>query len=104
MKKHPKQKTSQARLEDFVKAAHEAGVHVTVSLEPRQMPQRFHDDPEAVTMMIAESERCNALGQRWMNAEKPNPVAAEAAFLNGWAYALAAAWLRCKLKGELTGK
>ena len=31
----------------------------------------------------------------------PNQVAAEMCLRHGWAFSLAAAWMRCKLKGEL---
>ena len=39
---------------------------------------------------------------RWPFFDVPNHVAAEMCLRHGWAYSLAAAWLRCKLKGELS--
>ena len=64
------------------------------------MPVRFKDDPEPVTFLIEESERLSAIGNRWQVAKVPNHIAAEMCLRSGWAYALAAVWLRCKLKGE----
>lgn len=88
-------------LADLVKAAQKAGAKVSVSLEPKQMPMRFPSDPAEVRLLLEESERVSKLGNHWLNADVPNHVAAETCFRNGWAYALAGAWLRCKLKGEL---
>ena len=89
------------KLADLVKAARAAGAKVTVSLEPKEMPNRFPSDPEPVKLLIEESERMSALGNRWLTAKIPNQIAAEACLRNGWAYSLAAAWLRCKLEGKL---
>lgn len=94
-------KKKQTKLADVVAAAQKAGCNVSLSLESNQMPVRFKNDPKVVLELIAESERMNALGVRWSKANIPNPIAAEACFRNGWAYALAAAWLRVKLNGEL---
>lgn len=99
----PKRKPTKpkTKLKDLVEAARAAGATVSVSLEPKQMPARFPDDPEAVKLLIAESERLSELGNNWMTAKIPNQVAAEMCLRNGWAMSLAAAWLRVKLKGEL---
>jgi len=94
-------KNKKTKLDDLVKAAHKAGAKVTVSLESKQMPARFRDDPEPVRLLINESERVSKIGNDWMAAEVPNPVAAEMCLRNGWAFSLAAVWLRCKLKGQL---
>ncbi len=88
-------------LEDFVKAAHAAGAKVSFGLEPTQMPRRFPNDPEPVRMLVEESERISKLGNDWLTAKIPNQIAAEMCLKNGWGYALAAAWLRCKLEGKL---
>ncbi len=97
----PKERAQKTRLKQLVKLAKAAGLEVSLSLEPNQMPARFPDDPEPVKLLIAESERCSTLGNRWLNAKLPNYIAAEMCLKNGWAYALAAAWMRAKLKGEL---
>ena len=89
------------KLKDLVEAAHAAGAKVSVSLEPKQMPMRFPSDPEPVKLLIEESERMSKLGNNWMAADVPNQVAAEMCLRHGWAFSLAAAWMRCKLKGEL---
>jgi hypothetical protein len=68
------------------------------------MPGRLPGDHEHVTHLLDESERINKLGCAWNDAKVPNPIAAEQAFRMGWAFALAAAHLRCFLKGELTKK
>jgi len=100
--KTSKQDAARAKLDQLVKAARAAGAQVTVSLEePRHMPVRFESDPEPVKLLIAESERMSQHGNNWLAADVPNHVAAEVALRAGWAYGLAAAWLRCKLKGEL---
>lgn len=65
------------------------------------MPQRFADDHPSVTALIVESERVSSRGNAWLNAPIPNAVAAEMALRHGWAYSLAAAWLRCHTRGEL---
>ena len=88
-------------LKQLVAAAHKAGAKVTVSLEPKQMPMRFPNDPEPVKLLIEESERMSKLGNNWLAADVPNQVAAEMCLRHGWAFSLAAAWMRCKLKGEL---
>ena len=93
-------KKPELKLSDFVEAATKAGVRVSFGLVER-MPRRFPDDPEPVKLLLDESERVTALANNWMHCKNPNPVAAEFAFRNGWAVAAAAAWLRCKLKGEL---
>lgn len=86
----------------LVEAAHKAGVKVDVGLEPKnKMPQHFPNDPHVVTALLNESERITRLGIKWSNAESPNPIAAQMCFQNGWAYNLAAVWLRCYLKGEV---
>ena len=94
-------KTKPTKLASVVKAARAAGAKVTVRLEPREMPERFTDDPKPVRLLIAESERMSALGNKWLAADVPNQVAAGMCLQNGWAYSLAAVWLRCKLNGEL---
>jgi hypothetical protein len=100
-----KTKSKEQTLDDLVKAAHALGVTVTVGLDPiERMPRRFKDDLECVTFLVNESERLNAQGNRWVNAEKPNPIAADMCFRMGWALGLAAANLRCFYKGELTVK
>ena len=65
------------------------------------MPLSLPDDPPVVTMLVEESKRNSAIAMRWAKAEVPNYTASDMASRNGWAFALAAAWLRCKLKGEL---
>ena len=92
---------ARTKLKDLVEAAHAAGAKVSVSLEPKQMPMRFPSDPEPVKLLIEESERMSKLGNNWMAADVPNQVAAEMCLRHGWAFSLAAAWMRCKLKGEL---
>ena len=88
-------------LKQLVSAARKAGAKVSVSLEPKQMPMRFPSDPEPVRLLRDESERMSKMGNNWLAADVPNQVAAEMCLRNGWAFSLAAAWLRCKLKGEL---
>ena len=92
---------ARTKLKDLVEAAHAVGAKVSVSLEPKQMPMRFPSDPEPVKLLIEESERMSKLGNNWMAADVPNQVAAEMCLRHGWAFSLAAAWMRCKLKGEL---
>ena len=100
-----KKQKAAVRLKDVVEAAHAAGAKVTCILEPRErMPRRFAGDHEHVTLLLDEAERVAKLGNAWMNAEVPNPVAAETAFRNAWAHSASAAWLRCKLNGELPVK
>lgn len=89
------------KLKDLVEAAHAVGAKVSVSLEPKQMPMRFPGDPEPVKLLLDESERMSKLGNNWMVADVPNQVAAEMCLRHGWAFSLAAAWMRCKLKGEM---
>lgn len=101
MKAKTKKKTKGITLEDTVRAAHRAGVKVSYSMLPREnMPARFPDDAEPVKLLIAESERMTALGQKWESAKVLNPRAADACYGAGWAHALSAAWLRAKLKGQ----
>lgn len=86
----------------MVRAARKAGAKVTFSLERKErMPLRLPGDHEHVTMLLDESERLTEYGNRWLTCEKPNQIAAEFSLRNGWAMAAAAAWLRCKLKGEV---
>jgi hypothetical protein len=92
---------TRTKLKDLVEAAQAAGAKVSVSLEPKQMPMRFPSDPPDVKLLIDESERMSKLGNNWLTADVPNQVAAEMCLRHGWAFSLAAAWLRCKLKGEL---
>lgn len=99
--KTKRKKDRSPTLGQIVKAARKAGAEVNITVEDRLMPLRFKDDPEPVKLLIAESERCTALGLKWLKAPLPNHVAADQCMKNGWAYALAAAWMRCKLKGEL---
>lgn len=95
--------SSKPTLKDLVEAAQKEGAKVSVGLTEKrpQMPSRFPDDHPNVVALVEESERLNAMGCKWMDAEKPNPVAADLCFKAGWAHALSAAWLRCKLKGEV---
>jgi hypothetical protein len=98
---HKDMAKKKTKLSELVKAARSAGASVTVSLEPKQMPTRFPNDHALVKLLIEESERASKLGNNWMAADVPNQVAAEACLRHGWAFSLAAAWLRCKLKNEL---
>lgn len=89
-------------LAKLVVAAHAAGARVTVGLEPQKiMPARWPNDAREVTLLIEESERCTALANKWLDAEVPNTVAAKKLMEMGWAHSLSAAWLRCKLNGQL---
>lgn len=97
----PKRKKKKATLQDMIKAAHDAGVQVRISLQDKRMPLRFPDDPESVRLLLDESERLNKMGNRWLDVETPNHIAAEMTLRHGWAYALSGAWLRARLKGEL---
>lgn len=64
------------------------------------MPEHFPDDPPSVTLLLKESLRMTQMGADFDN--KPaNPIAAQQCYMHGWAMNLAAAWLRCKSKGEL---
>lgn len=100
--KKTKKTAKQIKLEEMVKEAHEAGVNIDFSMHPKiQMPMQLPDDPAPVTLLIEESRRMTQIGLNWQKADAPNYVAADMAMKNGWAYSLAAAWLRCKLKGEL---
>lgn len=96
-----KHKQKPTTLKKLVYDLRKVGAKVTVSLEDSKMPTRFNDDPLPVKMLIEESERVTKLGNKWLTAEVPNQVAAEMCLRQGWAYALAAAWMRCKIKGEL---
>ena len=100
MKTKPKKPT----IKTVVRDLRRAGVKVSFSLDPIDMPMRLPGDPDPVRYLIDESERMNEFGNRWVNAKCPNLIAAEMCFKNGWAYALAAAYLRCFLKGELLKK
>jgi hypothetical protein len=91
-------------LKDMVSAAQKAGAKVSFSLDPKDkpnLPLEFPDDPESVRLLIGESRRLTDIGNQWLEAKSPNAIAAESALRCGWAMALAAGWLRCKLKGEL---
>ena len=72
--------------------------------EKPRMPQRFPDDHPIILALLDESERCTGLAMRWVQADKPNPVAAQMLYQHGYSHALSAAWLRCYLKGELLKK
>jgi hypothetical protein len=101
LKPTAKLKAAKIKLKQIVAAARAAGAEVTISFGDNQMPMRMPNDPPDVTLLLDESERCTVLGNRWLKAPKPNPIAAGLCLSNGWAYALAAAWLRCKLRCEL---
>lgn len=98
MKTKPNNK--KPNLEKLVKEMRKAGVRVTCSLEDINLPTRIPGDPREVTALLDESVRLAKLANSWERCEHPNPVAAQAAYTNAWAYALAGAWLRCFLKGE----
>jgi hypothetical protein len=70
------------------------------SIPEIKMPMRMENDHEHVSALLDEAERLNALGNRWLQAQNPNYIAAEQALKNGWAMNLAACWLRCKLNKE----
>lgn len=99
-----KKKTHKTTLEDVVKAAHKAGAKVTFSLEDKKMPMRLAGDHPHVLALLDESERLNALAARWQNADPGNPIAVQVAQQQGYSMALAGAYLRCYLKGELLVK
>jgi sugar/nucleoside kinase (ribokinase family) len=102
MKNKSKKKTT---LKDVISAAHKEGVKVSVSLEEKpQMPLHFPGDHPHVTYLLKESERLSGRANSWLAAKTPNPVTAGHAFEAGWAFALAAAHLRCFLNGELVDK
>jgi len=94
-----KAKKEKTKLADLIAAAKEAGATVTVGLQAK-LPDHFPSDPQAVRLLLEESERMSKMGNAWMGAKEPNAVAGEFCLRNGWAFQLAAAWLRCKLKGE----
>ncbi len=96
-----KKRKRPSRLEDLVREARKAGAKVSVSLEDSRMPVRLPGDHPHVLLLLDESERMNAMGNRWQEAKCPNLIAADFCLRNGWAMALSAAWLRCKLRGEL---
>lgn len=100
MKTKKQKPKSKLTLKQLVKAARALGCEVSVSLEDKQMPTQFPDDPEPVKLLIAESRRVSALGNKWKSALVPNEVAAIQCLRMGWAHSLSAAWLRAKLKGE----
>jgi hypothetical protein len=66
-----------------------------------ESPLRLPNDPKDVSLLIDEAERMNFLGNYWLNCKVPNQLAAMKCLEMGWAHALSAAWLRCKLNGEL---
>lgn len=99
MKTEPTKK-QKAKLSQLVKSARECGMEITIGLEDRQMPMRFPSDTKEIILLIEESERMSALGNKWLSAKVPNQMAAQLCLQNGWAFSLAAAWLRAKLKGE----
>lgn len=68
---------------------------------PMRMPLVLDNDHGHVKALVEESVRINMLGEKWLKSKPRNPMAAEMCFRNGWAYSLAAAWLRCLLKGEV---
>ena len=61
------------------------------------MPLRMANDHPLVLALCEESERVNAIGNRWLNARTPNCQAAEVAMAMGWAFAVTAAWLRVRI-------
>lgn len=93
-------KKSKATLAELITAAREHGASVNISLKEAKMPLRLPTDTEAVNLLLDESERVSAIGNAWMTAKIPNAVAGEMALRQGWAFAVAGSWLRCKLKGE----
>lgn len=60
------------------------------------MPVRFANDPECVTQLLDESERVTNIANKWATAKIPNIIASRKAMEIGWAYALAAVFLRAK--------
>ncbi len=98
-----KSKPKKPTLKQLVAAARKEGVNVTTSIQPI-MPMRLPNDHAHVLLLIDESERASTLGNKWLQAATPNQIAAEVCLRNGWAYSLAAAWLRCALKGEVGTK
>jgi len=69
-----------------------------------RMPQRLRGDHPHVLALLGESERLNTLAQRRRKAKHPNDLAASMATAQGYSFALAAAWLRCYLNGEVPRK
>lgn len=77
-------------------------------MKPKPKPQPpkldllapWPNDPQAVRLLLEEGKRMTRRGNAWLHAEVPNLIASDMCLRTGWAYALAAAWLRCKLKGE----
>ncbi len=101
-KKKNKTAKKKTKLSDFVAAAKATGADVRFSLkEQPRMPQHLPGDHAHVSLLLGESERVSAIGNHWLVAQVPNQIAAEAALRNGWAFALAGAWLRCRLAGEV---
>lgn len=96
-----KERAARMKLNEYIEVAQAAGIKVSFGLEDIQMPAQFPNDPEPVRLLNEEAERINKLGNRWMAAKTPNTYAAEMCMKAGWAHALSAAWLRCRLKGEV---
>lgn len=67
----------------------------------KRMPLHLPGDHEHVTALLNESERMSAKAQSWHDAPVGNYKAYVLAMEQGWALALAAAYLRCYIKGEL---
>jgi len=66
-----------------------------------QMPVELPTDSVPVRLLVAESRRMNALGEKWFLSKPNNPKAAQLCIENGWAFSLAAAWLRVVERGEV---
>jgi hypothetical protein len=66
------------------------------------MPMEFPTDSVPVRLLIAECRRMNALAEKWIASKPGNIRAADACLANGWAFSLAAAWLRVVERGEVT--
>ncbi len=62
------------------------------------------NDHPHVKLLLDEALRLTGRGAAWAKVKPHNPVSATMAFQMGWAFALAAAWLRAKLSGELEGE
>lgn len=59
------------------------------------------NDHPHVKLLLDVALRLIGRGAAWAKVKPHNPVSATMAFQMGWAFALAAAWLRAKLSGEL---
>ena len=90
-------------LEEVLKTAQEKGVKLTVSLSP---PDDFKNDSHEVKFLASESVRHNerASNLRLSQGTAFNHKAYAMETEMGWAYDLAAATLRCYLRGELETK